>query len=133
MPATAPAPADAAKLTLAQLRGLLKKARAQPQHRHRSRPAARAFGAAQTRQLLFMEQVIGRRDLAALRQVDAACANSVTHRQVKTGGRNTRPSVRPPGGRTGNLDQATGQAILYLSRSCTDSRVSTAATVLVCC
>ena len=39
--AAAPTPADAAKLTLTQLRGLLKKSRPQPRPGHRSHPAAR--------------------------------------------------------------------------------------------
>jgi len=71
--AAAPTPADAAKLTLTQLRGLLKKA---GRRRGIDTEAARlrdAFRAGQMRQLLLVEQAMGRQALALLRQLDAAC------------------------------------------------------------
>jgi transposase len=72
--AAAPTPADAAKLTLTQLRGLLKKA---GRSRGIDTEAARlreAFRTPQMRQLPLVEQAMGRQALALLRQLDAACA-----------------------------------------------------------
>jgi transposase len=72
--AAAPTPADAAKLTLAQLRVLLKKA---GRSRGIDAEAARlreAFRAGQMRQLPLVEQAMGRQTLALLGQLDAACA-----------------------------------------------------------
>ncbi len=72
--AAAPTPADAARLTLAQLRALLKKA---GRSRGIDTEATRlrdAFRAEQMRQLPLVEQAMGRQALALLRQLDAACA-----------------------------------------------------------
>jgi transposase len=72
--AAAPTPADAARLTLAQLRVLLKKA---GRSRGIDAEAARlqdAFRAGQMRQLPLVEQAMGRQTLALLGQLDAACA-----------------------------------------------------------
>ena len=72
--AAAPTPADAARLTLAQLRALLKKA---GRRRGIDAEATRlrdAFRAEQMRQLPLVEQAMGRQTLALLRQLDAACA-----------------------------------------------------------
>ena len=72
--AAAPTPADAATLTLAQLRVLLKKA---GRSRGIDAEAARlreAFRAPQMRQLPLVEQAMGRQTLALLGQLDAACA-----------------------------------------------------------
>jgi hypothetical protein len=72
--AAAPAPAAAAKLTLSQLRSLLRKA---GRSRGIDTEAARlreAFRAEQMRQLPLVEQAMGRQALALLRQLDAACA-----------------------------------------------------------
>ena len=72
--AAAPTPADAAKLTLAQLRALLKKA---GRSRGIDAEAARlrdAFRAPQMRQLPLVEQAMGRQTLALLGQLNAACA-----------------------------------------------------------
>ena len=74
--AAAPTPADAAKLTLAQLRALLKKA---GRSRGIDAEAARlreAFRQEQMRQLPLVEQAMGRQALALLRQLDAACASA---------------------------------------------------------
>ena len=72
--AAAPTPADAAKLTVAQLRALLKKA---GRSRGIDTEAARlreAFRAGQMRQLPLVEAAMGRQALALLGQLDAACA-----------------------------------------------------------
>ena len=72
--AAAPTPADAAKLTVTQLRGILKKA---GRSRGLDTEAARlheAFRAGQMRQLPLVEQAMGRQALALLGQLDAACA-----------------------------------------------------------
>jgi transposase len=74
--AAAPAPADAARLTLAQLRALLKKA---GRSRGIDAEAARlreAFRAPQMHQLPLVEHAMGRQALALLRQLDAACASA---------------------------------------------------------
>ena len=71
--AAAPTPADAARLTLAQLRALLRKA---GRSRGIDAEAARlrdAFREEQMRQLPLVEQAMGRQALALLRQLDAAC------------------------------------------------------------
>jgi transposase len=74
--AAAPTPAEAARLTLAQLRALLKKA---GRSRGIDAEAARlreAFRKEQMRQLPLVEQAMGRQALALLRQLDAACASA---------------------------------------------------------
>jgi Transposase/Transposase IS116/IS110/IS902 family len=72
--AAAPTPAQAATLTVAQLRALLKKA---GRSRGIDAEAARlreAFRAGQMHQLPLVEQAMGRQALALLGQLDAACA-----------------------------------------------------------
>jgi transposase len=72
--AAAPDPAAAARLTLAQLRALLKKA---GRSRGIDAAAARlrdAFRTEQMRQLPLVEQAMGRQAIALLGQLDAACA-----------------------------------------------------------
>ena len=72
--AAAPTPADAAKLTLTQLRALLGKA---GRSRGIDTEATRlrdAFRARQMRQLPLVEAAMGRQALALLGQLDAACA-----------------------------------------------------------
>jgi transposase len=74
--AAAPTPAAAAKLTLAQLRALLKKAGRRlgiDAEAHRLRGA---FRTDQMRQLPLVEQAMGRQALALLRQLDAACTSA---------------------------------------------------------
>jgi transposase len=74
--AAAPTPATAARLTLAQLRALLKKA---GRSRGIDAEAARlreAFRKEQMRQLPLVEEAMGRQALALLRQLDAACASA---------------------------------------------------------
>ena len=72
--AAAPTPAQAARLTLTQLRGLLRKA---GRTRGIDTEATRlrdAFRTGQMRQLPLVEQAMGRQALALLGQLDAACA-----------------------------------------------------------
>jgi transposase len=72
--AAAPTPADAARLTLAQLRALLRKA---GRSRGIDAEATRlrdAFRAGQMRQLPLVEAAMGRQARALLGQLDAACA-----------------------------------------------------------
>ena len=74
--AAAPTPATAARLTLAQLRALLRKA---GRSRGIDAEAARlreAFRQEQMRQPPLVEQAMGRQALALLRQLDAACQNA---------------------------------------------------------
>ncbi len=74
--AAAPTPAAAAKLTLTQLRALLKKA---GRSRGLDTEATRlrdAFRVPQMHQLPLVEDAMGRQALALLRQLDAACASS---------------------------------------------------------
>ena len=74
--AAAPDPAAAARLTLAQLRALLRKA---GRSRGVDAEAARlreTFRAVQMRQPPLVEQAMGRQALALLRHLDAACASA---------------------------------------------------------
>jgi len=91
--AAAPAPADAARLTLAQLRALLKKA---GRSRGIDTEAARlreAFRAPQMRQLPLVEQAMGRQALALLGQLDAACAAAGDLEQAVTQSFNLHPDA----------------------------------------
>ena len=74
--AAAPTPAAAARLTLAQLRALLRKAgrsRGIDAEATRLRDVLRA---GQMRQLPLVEEAMGRQAVALLRQLDAACQNA---------------------------------------------------------
>jgi hypothetical protein len=91
--AAAPTPADAAKLTLTQLRGLLKKA---GRSRGLDTEAARlreAFRAPQMRQLPLVEQAMGRQAIALLGQLDAACAAADDLEQAVTQSFNQHPDA----------------------------------------
>ncbi|HEY2268105.1 MAG TPA: IS110 family transposase [Streptosporangiaceae bacterium] len=82
--AAAPTPAAAARLTLAQLRALLRKA---GRSRGLDAEAARlrdAFRTEQMRQLPLVEDAMGRQALALLRQLDAACASADDLEQAAT-------------------------------------------------
>ncbi len=73
LPAAAPTPATGARLTLAQLKALLRKAgrsRGIDAEAQRLRDALREE---QMRQLPLVEDAMGRQSLALLRQLDAAC------------------------------------------------------------
>jgi transposase len=74
--AAAPTPADAAKLTLAQLRALLRKAGRSRGIDAEAQRLRGAFRQEQMRQLPLVEQAMGRQSLALLRQLDAACASA---------------------------------------------------------
>jgi transposase len=91
--AAAPTPADAARLTLTQLRGLLKKA---GRSRGLDAEAARlreVFRAPQMRQLPLVEQAMGRQALALLGQLDAACASAADLEQAVTQSFNQHPDA----------------------------------------
>ena len=91
--AAAPTPADAARLTLAQLRALLKKA---GRSRGIDTEAARlreAFRAPQMRQLPLVEQAMGRQALALLGQLDAACAGAADLEHAVTESFNLHPDA----------------------------------------
>jgi transposase len=74
--AAAPAPAAAAKLTLAQLRALLRKAGRSRGIDTEAQRLREAFRAEQMRQLPLVEDAMGRQAIALLRQLDAACASA---------------------------------------------------------
>jgi transposase len=91
--AAAPTPADAAKLTLAQLRALLKQAgrtRGVDAEAARLREALRA---PQMRQLPLVEQAMGRQTLALARQLDAACASADDLEQAAVESFNQHPDA----------------------------------------
>jgi transposase len=91
--AAAPTPADAATLTLTQLRGLLKKA---GRSRGIDTEAARlldAFRTEQMRQLPLVEQAMGRQTLALLGQLDAACAAAADLEHAVTESFNLHPDA----------------------------------------
>jgi transposase len=72
--AAAPTPADAAKLTVTQLRSILKKAGRSRALDTEATRIREAFRTQQMRQLPLVEQAMGRQALALLGQLDAACA-----------------------------------------------------------
>jgi transposase len=91
--AAAPTPAAAVKLTLAQLRALLKKA---GRSRGIDAETARlrdAFRADQMRQLPLVEQAMGRQALALLRQLDTACASADDLEAAAAGSFNQHPDA----------------------------------------
>ncbi len=71
--AAAPTPADAAKLTLTQLRALLRKAGRSRGIDAEATRLREAFRTPQMRQLPLVEQAMGRQTLALLGQLNAAC------------------------------------------------------------
>ena len=91
--AAAPTPADAAKLTVTQLRAILAKA---GRSRGLDAEAARlheAFRAPQMRQLPLVEQAMGRQALALLRQLDAACTSADDLEQATVQSFNLHPDA----------------------------------------
>jgi transposase len=91
--AAAPTPADAARLSPAQLRGLLRKA---GRRRGVDTEAARlreAFRAEQMRQLPLVEQAMGRQALALAGQLDAACAAAADLERAVTESFNQHPDA----------------------------------------
>jgi transposase len=91
--AAAPAPADAAKLTLARLRALLKKAGRVRGIDAEAQRLREAFRTEQMRQLPLVEQAMGRQTLALLRQLDAACANASDLEQAAAESFNQHPDA----------------------------------------
>jgi len=71
--AAAPTPADAARLTVAQLRALLRKAGRRNRIDAEATRLREAFRAPQMRQLPLIEAAMGKQALALLGQLDAAC------------------------------------------------------------
>jgi hypothetical protein len=91
--AAAPDPAAAARLTLTQLRALLKKAgRSRGIDAEATRLRA-AFAAEQMRQLPLVEQAMGRQALALLGQLDAACAAAADLEQAVIESFNQHPDA----------------------------------------
>jgi len=91
--AAAPTPADAARLSLTQLRGLLRKA---GRSRGLDTEAARlreAFRLPQMRQLPLVEQAMGQQALALLSQLDAACAAAADLERAVTESFNLHPDA----------------------------------------
>ncbi len=74
--AAAPTPADAATLTLTQLRALLRKAGRTRSIDAEATRLREAFRAPQMRQLPLVEAAMGRQALALLGQLDAACTSA---------------------------------------------------------
>jgi transposase len=91
--AAAPTPAGAAKLTLTQLRGLLKRA---GRSRGLDTEATRlrdAFRVPQMRQLPLVEQAMGRQAIALLGQLGAACTSAEDLEQAVTESFNQHPDA----------------------------------------
>ena len=91
--ASAPTPGDAAKLTPAQLRALLKKAGRVRGIDAEAQRLREVFRMEQMRQLPLVEQAMGRQTLALLRQLEAACANAGDLEQAATESFNQHPDA----------------------------------------
>ena len=91
--AAALTPAAAAKLTLAQLRALLKKAGRSRGIDAEAQRLREAFRTAQMRQLPLVEDAMGRQSLALLRQLDAACASADDLEQAAVESFNQHPDA----------------------------------------
>jgi transposase len=91
--AAAPTPADAAALTVAQLRGLLAKAGRRNRIDAEATRLRDAFRTQQMRQLPLVEQAMGRRTLALLRQLEAACTSADDLEQAAIASFNRHPDA----------------------------------------
>ena len=91
--AAAPTPADAAQLTLAQLRALLKKAGRKRGTDAEAQRLREAFRTGQMRQLPLVEQAMGKQSTALLRQLNAACASADELEQAATESFNQHPDA----------------------------------------
>jgi transposase len=91
--AAAPDPASAAKLTLARLRALLKKAGRKRGIDAEAQRLREAFGREQMRQLPLVEQAMGKQSIALLRQLDAACTSADELEQAATESFNQHPDA----------------------------------------
>lgn len=91
--AAAPAPADAARLTLAQLRALLRKAGRSRGIDAEAQRLRQVLRVPQMRQLPLVEQAMGRQALALLRQLDTACASADDLEQAAVESFNQHPDA----------------------------------------
>jgi Transposase/Transposase IS116/IS110/IS902 family len=91
--AAAPTPADAAKLTPAQLRALLKKAGRKRGTDAEAQRLREAFRQGQMRQLPLAGQAMGKQSTALLRQLDAACASADELEQAAAESFNQHPDA----------------------------------------
>jgi transposase len=91
--AAGPTPADAAQLSLAQLRALLKKAGRTRGIDAEATRLREVFRAPQMRQLPLVEQAMGRQALALLGQLNAACAAAGDLEQATTESFNQHPDA----------------------------------------
>jgi transposase len=91
--AAAPTPAAAARLTLAQLRSLLKKAGRQRGIDAEAQRLREAFRAEQMRQLPLVEDAMGKQSIALLRQLEAACTSAGELEQAATESFNQHPDA----------------------------------------
>ena len=91
--AAAPTPADAARLTLSQLRALLRKAGRSRGIDAEATQLRDAFRTQQLRQPPLVEQAMGRQALALLRHLDAACAAASDLEQAATDSFNLHPDA----------------------------------------
>jgi transposase len=89
----APTPAGAAKLTLTQLRSLLRKAGRSRGIDAEAQRLRDAFRAEQMRQPPLVEEAMSRQSLALLRQLDAACASAADLEQAATESFNQHPDA----------------------------------------
>ena len=91
--AAAPTPAAAAKLTLAQLRALLKKAGRSRGIDAEATRLREAFREQQMRQLPLAGQAMGQQALALLRQLEAACTSAADLEAAAAGSFNQHPDA----------------------------------------
>ena len=91
--AAAPTPASAARLTLPQLRALLRKAGRSRGIDAEAQRLREAFRMEQMRQLPLVEDAMGRQSLALLRQLDAACASAADLEQASVESFNQHPDA----------------------------------------
>jgi hypothetical protein len=91
--AAAPTPAEAAKLTVAQLRALLTKAGRRRGIDAEATRLREAFRVPQMRQLPLVEHAMGRQTLALLGQLDAACAAAADLERATTESFNLHPDA----------------------------------------
>lgn len=91
--AAAPTPGQAAILTLAQLRALLKKAGRVRGIDAEAQRLREALGTEQMRQLPLVEQAMGRQTAALVRQLEAACASAADLEQAAAESFNQHPDA----------------------------------------
>ena len=102
--AAAPTPADAAALTLAQLRALLTRAGRKRGIDTEAQRLREAFQAEQMRQPPLVEQAMGRQALALLGQLDAACTSAADLEQAAVESDQENPAQPQRGsGRCGDV------------------------------